>query len=34
MGPKTSAAIGTFRRSNGLPPGSIDAALKQALNIS
>ncbi|WP_342239253.1 glycoside hydrolase family 19 protein [Inquilinus sp. OTU3971] len=34
MGPKTSAAIDTFRRSNGLPPGSIDAALKQALNIS
>lgn len=34
MGPKTSAAIDTFRRSNGLPPGSIDATLKQALNIS
>jgi putative chitinase len=34
MGPKTSTAIDTFRRSNGLPPGSIDAALKQALNIS
>lgn len=34
MGPKTSAAIDTFRRNNGLPPGSIDAALKQALKIS
>lgn len=33
MGPKTTAAIDKVRRDRGLKPGSIDAALKKALDI-
>lgn len=34
MGPKTAAAIDKFRQDKGLKPGSIDSALKKALDIA